>query len=245
MKVVCDICGEKSSPHTGANIENGYMCSNCVNKFTAFLPTLSEDIADNHEEFYSTHNIEYFKRIFSDCYSPKYNIIFNFKSKKIYFMDALFKKNYKLVNFEDILDYKTQFYEDTSGGKVRHMYIYYNYNGETVQYHTEDSMEKNNEFNKIVSCLKQIPHLKQSNSIENMQNQNNYTPLQCPRCGNTNCMPIVETNTHGKDFSAGKGCCGYVLLGPFGILCGACGGGKQTNSTTYWMCSNCGNKFQK
>jgi len=69
--------------------------------------------------------------------------------------------------------------------------------------------------------------------------------LCCPICGSTNCTPIVETSSSGSDFSASKGCCGYIMLGPIGLLCGACGGGKQTRSTTYWMCSNCGNKFQK
>ena len=83
-----------------------------------------------------------------------------------------------------------------------------------------------------------------SNTSTNYK-QNNMNQLHCPKCGGTNVTPIVETKTTGKDFSAGKGCCGFVLLGPIGILCGACGGGKQTQSNTYWMCSNCGNKFQR
>jgi len=37
---------------------------------------------------------------------------------------------------------------------------------------------------------------------------------------------------------------GAILLEPIGILCGACGKGKTINSTTYWMCPNCGYKFK-
>lgn len=68
--------------------------------------------------------------------------------------------------------------------------------------------------------------------------------MKCSKCGNENCQIITETSSSGKDFSAGKGCCGALLLGPIGILCGACGKGKKITSTNYWVCSNCGNKFK-
>lgn len=51
--------------------------------------------------------------------------------------------------------------------------------------------------------------------------------MQCPKCGNTNLQIITETETKGKDFSATKGCCGAVLFGWIGILCGACGKEKE------------------
>ena len=66
----------------------------------------------------------------------------------------------------------------------------------------------------------------------------------CPKCGCANCQAINETNTTGKDFSASKACCGAVLLGPIGIICGACGGGKKVQNTAYWVCPKCGNKFK-
>lgn len=70
----------------------------------------------------------------------------------------------------------------------------------------------------------------------------------CPQCGNEELQVINETNVHskGKNFSAGKGCLGYLLLGPLGILCGACGRGQRTSttSTTYWICPKCGTKFR-
>ncbi len=66
----------------------------------------------------------------------------------------------------------------------------------------------------------------------------------CPKCGFDGCQIVAETTSKGKDFSAGKGCCGALLLGPIGILCGACGKGKKIKSTNYWICNNCGNKFK-
>ena len=68
--------------------------------------------------------------------------------------------------------------------------------------------------------------------------------MNCPKCGSGNVQIINETTTKGKDFSAGKGCLGYLLAGPFGILCGACGKGKQTINTQYWVCNNCGRKWK-
>lgn len=68
--------------------------------------------------------------------------------------------------------------------------------------------------------------------------------MKCLKCGCENCQITTETTSKGKDFSVGKGCCGALLLGPIGILCGACGKGKQINSTTYWVCPQCGNKFK-
>ncbi len=47
-------------------------------------------------------------------------------------------------------------------------------------------------------------------------------------CGNENCQIITETDSSGKAFSASKGCCGAILFGPIGILCGACGKGKKS-----------------
>lgn len=68
--------------------------------------------------------------------------------------------------------------------------------------------------------------------------------MKCPKCGNENCQITTETSSSGKDFSAGKGCCGFLVLGPIGVLCGACGKGKKIQSTSYWVCPNCGKKFK-
>lgn len=68
--------------------------------------------------------------------------------------------------------------------------------------------------------------------------------IRCPRCGSHDIMPVSEVSTKGKDFNTGDACCGYMLCGPLGLLCGATGKGKQTTTTTYWMCKGCGNKFK-
>lgn len=67
--------------------------------------------------------------------------------------------------------------------------------------------------------------------------------MKCANCGSENCQIINEVSSQGKDFSASKGCCGTILLGPIGLLCGACGKGKQINNKNYWVCNNCGNKW--
>lgn len=68
--------------------------------------------------------------------------------------------------------------------------------------------------------------------------------MNCPRCGNGNCQIITETKTTGKDYSAGNGCCGFLLFGPIGMLCGLFADGKKTTSVNYWVCQSCGNKFK-
>ena len=61
----------------------------------------------------------------------------------------------------------------------------------------------------------------------------------CPKCGSENTQ--FATNTSGGGYDAGNGCCGYMLLGPLGLLCGACG--SKTETEEFWVCNNCGHKF--
>ena len=65
--------------------------------------------------------------------------------------------------------------------------------------------------------------------------------MKCPKCGCEQSQFI--SNTSGGNFSAGKGCCGYVILGPIGILCGACGN-KETKEE-FWICTSCGHRFEQ
>lgn len=103
------------------------------------------------------------------------------------------------------------------------------------------------------------PHIPTGVNVTNTQAQNidasndktenanivkQQTGIHCPRCGSYDIMPVSEVSTKGKDFNASDACCGYLLCGPLGLLCGATGKGKQTTTTTYWMCKGCGNKFQ-
>lgn len=75
-------------------------------------------------------------------------------------------------------------------------------------------------------------------------NQGGGGNVRCPKCNSNNLQVIQEQSTKGKDFSGTKGCCGALLLGPIGILCGHCGKGKQFQTQSYWLCKDCGNKFK-
>ncbi len=63
--------------------------------------------------------------------------------------------------------------------------------------------------------------------------------MKCPECGSENVQ--YATKTSGGGFSAGDSCLGYLLLGPLGLLCGACGSGTSTQE--FWVCRDCGNRF--
>ena len=63
--------------------------------------------------------------------------------------------------------------------------------------------------------------------------------MKCPKCGSENVQ--YATKTSGGGYSAGDSCLGYLLLGPLGLLCGACGSGTTTEE--FWVCRDCGNRF--
>lgn len=72
--------------------------------------------------------------------------------------------------------------------------------------------------------------------------------VECPNCHSSNLMLLPETKTDisGGGYRVGKGCCGWILLGPLGLLCGLCGTGIKSKSqtVTFWVCKDCGNKFR-
>lgn len=105
----------------------------------------------------------------------------------------------------------------------------------------------------VITYADNAPHFANANLQSNKNAQtsaNTDVPMEtvsgirCARCGSTNIFPVSETTTKGKDFRAGDALCGALLLGPLGLLCGATGKGKQTTTTTYWLCKDCGNKFK-
>ena len=55
----------------------------------------------------------------------------------------------------------------------------------------------------------------------------------CPKCGSTSIQAVK------KGFSAGSGCLGTLLAGPFGLLCGFCGSNKMSS-----VCLQCGHKWK-
>lgn len=73
--------------------------------------------------------------------------------------------------------------------------------------------------------------------------------ISCPYChaSSDNCHPIVKTDVKasGGGYSFWNGCCGLILLGPAGLLCGACGSSVKTKvrNETWWVCQKCGKEF--
>lgn len=69
--------------------------------------------------------------------------------------------------------------------------------------------------------------------------KSHITRMKCPKCGSENIQ--FATRTSGSLFSASDSCCGFLLLGPLGLLCGLCGSDVSTDE--FWICRNCGKKF--
>ena len=85
-----------------------------------------------------------------------------------------------------------------------------------------------------------------------ISNDSKIKSVKCPKCGGKRLQIMTETDTHvktsGGGYSATKGCLGWLIFGPFGLLCGNCGSKQKTSvdttNKTYWVCSDCGNKFR-
>lgn len=66
--------------------------------------------------------------------------------------------------------------------------------------------------------------------------------MKCPNCNSENVSFI--SNVQKRGFSVADACCGWLLFHNWiGILCGAIGANK-TKTQDYWVCNNCGRKFQ-
>lgn len=77
--------------------------------------------------------------------------------------------------------------------------------------------------------------------------------MTCPKCGNENVTSQTATETTSKGKTKGfgwiKSCFGWLVAGPFGILCGLCGMGKGKTKTTtktkvIHICQNCGHHWE-
>lgn len=75
-------------------------------------------------------------------------------------------------------------------------------------------------------------NVSQQTNQQNTPPINNGNILTCPKCGSNNIFVAK------KGYSAGNGCCGAILLGPIGLLCGASGANKLEKT-----CLNCKKKF--
>lgn len=86
--------------------------------------------------------------------------------------------------------------------------------------------------------VKNVPALPEQQETETV---GDFDIFSCPSCRADSefCYPVVKTNvkTSGGGYSFWNGCCGLILLGPLGLLCGACGGSVRTKvrSETWWV----------
>ncbi len=71
--------------------------------------------------------------------------------------------------------------------------------------------------------------------------------VRCPKCGKGNCQVVSKANVQvsGGGYNFWNGCCGRILLGPAGYLCGACGSGAKMSvqNETWFVCNQCGTEF--
>jgi len=63
--------------------------------------------------------------------------------------------------------------------------------------------------------------------------------MRCPNCNSDHVQ--FATKTSGSSFGSGEACCGFLLMGPLGLLCGFCGSDVSTDE--FWICQECGHKF--
>ncbi len=119
----------------------------------------------------------------------------------------------------------------------------FNGNGEYVVEYADNAPHvptfSNSTTEPLPSDSADAPHVTTSPTLDKGE-----SGVRCPRCGSFNLVPISEASTKGKNFKVCDACCGWLLCGPIGLLCGATGKGKQLTTTTYWLCHGCGNKFK-
>lgn len=68
--------------------------------------------------------------------------------------------------------------------------------------------------------------------------KDNRNVLRCPSCESSNIGFVSKTD--GSDYDVSSGCCGYILLGPLGLLCGL---SSDKRTVTKRKCIDCGKEF--
>ncbi|QWC00027.1 zinc ribbon domain-containing protein [Mycoplasmatota bacterium] len=62
-------------------------------------------------------------------------------------------------------------------------------------------------------------------------------PIRCPNCQSTDIFLLTKESS---GFDGSNACCGYIIFGPLGLLCGLSG---ARESMTVRKCKNCGHEF--
>ena len=61
--------------------------------------------------------------------------------------------------------------------------------------------------------------------------------IRCPRCQSTDLYLLTRESS---GFAGSNACCGDIIFGPLGLLCGLSG---KSESETVRKCQNCGQEF--
>jgi len=75
-----------------------------------------------------------------------------------------------------------------------------------------------------------------SNEFEENHKYENKNP-HCPRCGSSRVFFVTKES---GDFAPSNACCGYILFGPLGLLCGLV---SNKETVTMKECQDCGYQF--
>lgn len=91
-----------------------------------------------------------------------------------------------------------------------------------------------------------IPSINLQGAAAEQQNQPPVPneEIKCPRCGATGCTPQYKQNVSGGGYGCCSGGLGALVLGPLGLLCGACGRSVKSTNTLVWVCPKCGHEFR-
>lgn len=111
---VCCVCDEKDCSG-GEIIQDGYrLCERCASNYA--MTVAGGEVSAG---FFASHSQEFFKEELLQCYNPHPHISFNFKTQKIYLKNAMSKKNYKVVNFSDLIGFRAETKEDMATADKR------------------------------------------------------------------------------------------------------------------------------
>ncbi|MCF7932085.1 MAG: hypothetical protein K9K93_02845 [Acholeplasmataceae bacterium] len=74
--------------------------------------------------------------------------------------------------------------------------------------------------------------------IDDTPKRSSEDDVRCPVCGSRDVHFV--TVDQGTDFRGDSACCGFLLFGPIGLLCGLAG---NRDSRTVRKCMNCDHEF--
>lgn len=81
-------------------------------------------------------------------------------------------------------------------------------------------------------------YVKQELILHKEEPHDDSNVVRCPNCGSTNVQFV--TKTRESDMDASNACCGFLLFGPIGLLCGLTG---TRETKTVRKCMKCGHEF--